>query len=105
MIGYQLQIDDKSAFMSEKERKEYYQNTMSYQFDIFNTYAIQSFTNYPSILSEMYQNHLFRKSLLFNYSNSIKKIILQSKDGSLVKNYGDYLNKKNSECMSTVSFC
>jgi CHAT domain-containing protein len=79
--------------MSEKEKGQFYQ-TISEEFEIFNSYAFLRASSNPKVLSQMYNNQLATKALLLNSSNKLRQRILGSKDTSLIKMYKHWLSEK-----------
>jgi CHAT domain-containing protein/Tfp pilus assembly protein PilF len=72
--------------LSEKEKKQFW-NTVSNDFEAFNTFAIERSKENPTILCNMYDIQLQTKSMLLNSSNRMKKRILNSGDSALIEKF------------------
>lgn len=79
--------------LSEKEKKLFW-NTVSNNFEAFNSFAIKENLENPSILCNMYDLELFIKALLFNSTSKIKRRIINSNDTALINKFRELSDKK-----------
>lgn len=91
--NYLFEIQTFFPTMSEKEKSQFYQ-TLSNDFETFNSYALLRAPSNPGILTTMYNNQLATKALLLNSSNKLRQRILSSKDSSLVRSFKQWLSEK-----------
>jgi CHAT domain-containing protein/Flp pilus assembly protein TadD len=90
----QQQIIRYLPYLSEKEKYDFYFSDQNSSI-IFELFAINRFSQNPSILSDWYNLRLNTKGLLFNTSNKIRQQILKSNDQALIKKYNDWRAKKD----------
>jgi len=65
-------------------------HSINFHFDVFNSFAVQRSAKNPAILEDMYDLQLVFKGLLFNSVKNIRRAVLQSGDGALIRNYQDW---------------
>ena len=75
--------------LSDKEKRLFW-NTVSSNFESFNSYACNRAKYNPAILCNMYDNCLFTKSMLLNSSNRIKQRIVNSGDSNLIEQFREW---------------
>lgn len=91
--NYRAQVKSFFPTMSEQGKMAFYRSIKK-DFEIFNSFVVQNYSKYPSLLEEMYNNQLMYKSLLLNSSKKMKVRILQTEDEALITLYDNYLAKK-----------
>ena len=70
--------------LSENEKAKYW-NSIQGDFEIYNSLALNTYKDDPSVLARMYDNKLATKAILLNSSIKIKERILKYGDPELVK--------------------
>lgn len=93
---YQFQIKQYFPSLSESQRKSFYTSNIASNYELYNSFALKASeeeTLKSEVLSQMYNNRLFTKALLFNSSQKMRERILTSGDSLLVENYQQYLAK------------
>ena len=81
------------APMSEAEKEKFWAKIRT-RFQHFNAFAASKSSQYPVLLTDMYNYQLATKALLLNSTNRIKQQILQSGDKTLKTKYANWLDKK-----------
>jgi CHAT domain-containing protein len=84
-------IDKNFQFLSEKE-KELYFKTVSYKFDVFNSFALRRRTENPGITEYIFNNTLRNKGLLLKSTTAMRNAILSSKDTALINTYNKWIS-------------
>jgi tetratricopeptide (TPR) repeat protein len=93
LSNYLDEIQDFFPQMSEKEKGQFY-NTISHDFEQFNSYAVFRSATNPLTLSRMYNNQLSTKALLLNSSNKLRQRILSSSDTALIHLFKNWVSQK-----------
>jgi tetratricopeptide (TPR) repeat protein len=92
--NYLYEIQSYFPSMSEKEKGQFY-NTISADFEQYNSYTLLRASDNPAVVSRMYNNQLATKALLLNSSNKLRQRILSSSDTSLINMYKKWLSQKD----------
>jgi len=79
--------------LSEREKAKFW-NTIKDDFEFYNTIAFRTMNEDPKMLENVYNNALLTKALLLSSSLKIKEKILNSGDESLIRNYNQWIGKK-----------
>jgi tetratricopeptide (TPR) repeat protein len=90
---YKSHYENNSKSMSEREREQFLE-TLLYNFEIFNSFAVKRYEENPKILVNMLNNRLYFKSILLNTSVKIRESIMSSGDESLISLYDDFLDTR-----------
>lgn len=90
-----IQIEEYFPSLSEKEKTKFYA-TIAPRFEQFNSYALIRRKSNPEYLGKMYDYQLATKALLLNSTNKVRQRILSSGDPGLIKQYRNWLAKKES---------
>lgn len=85
-----FQIQNNFAYLSEAEKERYW-TTLSRNFDIFNSFAVNRYKENPSISQVIYNNHINTKGLLFSSTVQIRNEIQNRRDNNLTKQYNEWL--------------
>ncbi len=78
---------------SERERELYF-NTIKENIEFYNSFYIQRMKENPIVLSEMYDNLINTKGLLFQSTSKIRSHIIQSGNTELIKQYRTWIGLK-----------
>ena len=81
--------------MSEAEKTKYW-DVLQPRFQRFYNFAIDAYTQNPAVLNDVFNFQIATKALLLNSTNKIKNSILSSGDQSLIRDYMDWVSKKES---------
>jgi CHAT domain-containing protein len=81
--------------MSEAEKTKYWE-TLQPRFQRFYNFAIEYSATQPAILADVFQAQIATKALLLNSTNKVKQAILASNNASLIKNYLEWIGKKEA---------
>lgn len=84
--NYRLIIESYFVYLSDKEKKILW-DIINTRFEVFNSFAVSVRNKYPELSSDMYDNQLLTKSMLFNSYNKIRGRILNSGDSTLINDY------------------
>jgi CHAT domain-containing protein/Tfp pilus assembly protein PilF len=79
--------------MSEREKSQFYK-TVSFHFDLFNSFTVTPTNRNSLLLGDMYNNQLATKGMLINAIMQLKNQILRSKDDVLIALYKNWIQKK-----------
>lgn len=79
--------------LSENEKKLFW-NTVSNNFEGFNSFAVKRASENPAITCNMYDMQLYSKALLLNSTSKVRKRILNSNDSNLIDKYKEWADKK-----------
>jgi CHAT domain-containing protein len=83
-INIYLNLIDKTfPFLSENEKGSFY-TTIKFEFEKFNSFAIEYSKLNPSILGDIYNNQLILKGILFHATKKVRERIMNSKNDSLI---------------------
>jgi CHAT domain-containing protein/Flp pilus assembly protein TadD len=93
LSNYLEEIQDFFPQMSEKEKGQFY-NTISHDFEQFNSFAVIRSGIHPASISRMYNNQLATKALLLNSSNKLRQRILSSNDTALIHLFKNWVSQK-----------
>jgi antitoxin component YwqK of YwqJK toxin-antitoxin module/CHAT domain-containing protein len=74
------------SFLSDYEKAKFWEKN-KFDFESFNTFAVQRAEKNPLILGEMYNQRLATKGILLSASNKLRKRIYASRDSSLIRQY------------------
>ncbi|MDH5366501.1 MAG: CHAT domain-containing protein [Cyclobacteriaceae bacterium] len=85
---YKRQYQTQFAFLSEEEKKLFYQGIKEY-FDKFNSFVLQNGEKNKSLYAEIFDNQLISKGLLFNSTKQMREKV--SKDNDLKDTYNQWL--------------
>lgn len=88
------QIENYFPFFTEREKEEFYNNKIKFNFEEFNSFALARSNENPEMLGEMYNNQLLTKALLLNASNKWKQRIKNSGDMKLIREFDDWQTQK-----------
>jgi CHAT domain-containing protein len=88
-------IENQLSHLSEKE-KEAFIMTFNFHFEKFNSFVLKRKSQNPAIVSDMYNNLLVTKALLFNTQNKIRNNILASKNPALIQSFESWQTKRNA---------
>ncbi len=80
-------------YLSENEKHDYWRSIKN-EFEFWNSIALHTANTKPENLITMYNYQLATKSLLLNSSKKVKERIANSGDIDLIKNYDDWVIKK-----------
>ena len=81
-------------YMTEKQRKLYWETEQSLFDNIYPTFAYKYHFSNPSISTFAYDNELFKKGLLLSSSNTIRQSILESNDSILIEQWNELVGIK-----------
>ncbi len=81
------------SFLSEKEKEDYF-NTKSRYFDGFNSFALQTNTQFNNISTTVFDNTVRNKGILLKSSTAMRSAILSSKDTVLINKYNKWISLK-----------
>ncbi len=81
--------------MSEAEKTKYWE-TLQPRFQRFYNFAMDYSATNPAILSDVFNAQIATKALLLNSTNKVKKTILASGNQGLIKNYLNWIGKKEA---------
>lgn len=81
--------------MSEAEKTKYW-DVLQPRFQRFYNFAIDTYAQNPSVLTDVINFQIATKALLLNSTNKVKSLILNSGDPALIKDYKDWVNQKES---------
>ena len=79
--------------MSEAEKTRYW-DKLRPRFERFFAFAIDARSDYPGLISDLYNYHVATKGLLLTATNKIKQEILNSGDDVLIRDYLNWLDQK-----------
>lgn len=88
-------IDNYFMPMSESEKGKFW-NKIRPRFQRYYSFVLDAHTDFPELLSAMYNNHIATKAILLNAGNKIKNTILTGTDEELKQIYNDWLDQKES---------
>ncbi|UXP30966.1 CHAT domain-containing protein [Reichenbachiella agarivorans] len=88
------QIKDFFPAMNENGKLLFYREVKQY-FESFNSFAVNHTNMNQEVLTQMYENQLMIKGLLFNNAIKIQRSVLNSDDQNLKKLYTQLITKKN----------
>lgn len=92
---YISQINKYFAFLSEKEKAEYY-SKMRERFEMFNCYVMLRYKENPDLIADMYDYRLATKALLLNSTKKVRRKILGSGNQLLIDKYNQWRSLKES---------
>jgi CHAT domain-containing protein len=90
---YLNQIDKTFPYLSENEKNQFY-STIKFRFEKFNSFAIKYSKQKPEILSDIYNNQIILKAILFNATKKVRERILNSGDSLLIEKYKRWIDTK-----------
>ena len=82
-------IHQNFSFFSEKEKEKYLQ-TLSFRYELFNSFALNWQPGNPAITSFVFNNALNNKSLLLKSSLSMRIAVSNSVDSGLIATYKEW---------------
>ncbi len=91
--NYINQFNRYFAFLSEQEKGYFYHDIRLF-FDKYNSFILSSAKKNPSLCSQMYNNQLATKALLFHTTQEIRKQVMHSEDKSLKTKYHNWIELK-----------
>ena len=94
VLSHYLQ-DIKNSFpsMSEREKSQFYK-TVSFHFDLFNSFAVAKGNKNMALSGDMYNHQLVTKGMLITASLQLKSQIMKSRDAVLIDLYKSWIQKK-----------
>jgi CHAT domain-containing protein len=81
--------------MSEAEKTKYWE-TLQPRFQRFYNFAIDYSATNPAVLTDVFNAQIATKALLLNSTNKVKKAILASGNQAVIKNYLEWIGKKEA---------
>jgi CHAT domain-containing protein/Flp pilus assembly protein TadD len=81
--------------MSEAEKTKYW-DVLQPRFQRFYNFAVDTYSQNPAVLTEVFNFQIATKALLLNSTNKIKSAILNSGDQALIRDYTEWVSKKES---------
>lgn len=93
LATYLKELQNNFPAMSEREKSQFYK-TVSFHFDLFNSFAVSPDNKNTRLLGDMYNHQLATKGMLINASLQLKSQILKSKDAELIDLYKTWVQKK-----------
>jgi CHAT domain-containing protein/tetratricopeptide (TPR) repeat protein len=81
------EVSNNFPILSEREQQLYLRNTMSYEYHIFNSFALQRKNSNPGITGLVYDTALRNKGLLMKSSTAMRNNVLNSGDTALISTY------------------
>jgi len=96
---YHNHIRDYFPFLSEKEKTSFYA-MIKERYDLFNCYVLENYESNPSLIGEMYNNHIAGKAILLKDIISIRQNIKNSGNEELLKLFDKW--QKNKEELSKL---
>jgi hypothetical protein len=87
------QIDNNFSMLSEKEKGLFYKS-FSNNFEQFTSFSAKRYQENPAISTEVYNNTLATKALLFSAGDKMRTRILGSKDETLIALFEQWKAKK-----------
>ena len=93
LATYLKDLQNNFPSMSEREKSQFYK-TVSFHFDLFNSFTVSPANTNARLLGDMYNHQLATKGMLINASLQLKSQILKSKDAGLIDLYKSWVQKK-----------
>jgi len=90
---YMEYIEQYFPTLSDKEKNKYWNNIRG-DFELYNSLALRYAVEKPSALGIMYNNKLATKAILLSSSIKVRQNIISSGDQELIKQYEEWLSKK-----------
>jgi len=81
--------------MSESEKTKYW-DVLQPRFQRFYNFAIDTYAQNPAVLNDVFNFQIATKALLLNSTNKVKSSILNSGNQVLIRDYMDWVSKKES---------
>ncbi|TAF31862.1 MAG: CHAT domain-containing protein [Cytophagales bacterium] len=89
------QLENLIPTFSEKERIAYFKSIASF-FTNFQDFTLAYYKQKPQIVSELYNQTLLTKGIVFASTQKMRKQILNSGDSSLIKDYDNWKTQKDA---------
>ena len=89
-------IDKNFYGFSEKERQQFYDQRISYNFEYYTDYALRRITTAPSLSGWIYNNRMATKGLLLQSTEKVRLRIMNSDDTELKNKFIVWKLKKNN---------
>ena len=105
-VKKQSQVQHYFPFLSDNEKKEFYENKLSASQEIFKSFCLNRYNGKKAIAADLYNDQLSTKGLLLNNSAKWKHRIKTSGDKKLFNLYNEWetnQNKLNKLYQSTDS--
>ena len=93
LASYLKDLQNNFPSMSEREKSQFYK-TISFHFDLFNSFTVSPSNKNTILLGDMYNHQLATKGMLINASLQLKSQILKSKNAELIELYRLWIQKK-----------
>ncbi len=93
LTSYLKELQNNFPAMSEREKSQFYK-TVSFHFDLFNSFTVSTANQNTLLLGDMYNHHLATKGMLISASLQLKSQILKSKNAELIELYKTWVQKK-----------
>lgn len=81
--------------MSEAEKTKYW-DVLSPRFQRFYNFAVETSSQNPAVIQDLYDYQIATKALLLNSTNKVKQSIISGKDTQLIKDYTSWLDQKET---------
>jgi CHAT domain-containing protein/tetratricopeptide (TPR) repeat protein len=85
------EVSNNFPILSEREQQLYLANTISYEYHIFNSFALQRKNTNPAITGLVYDTALRNKGLLMKSSTAMRNNVLSSGDTALISTYNQWI--------------
>ncbi len=89
-------VDKNFYGFSEKERQQFYDNRISYNFEYYTGYALRRINTTPELSGWIYNNRIATKGLLLQSTEKVRLRIMNSDDTELKNKFIAWRLKKNS---------
>lgn len=92
--NYYYQVDVTFPALTEEEKAKFYYNNIRPSFDKFNAFAVQTRTEVPEVIGEVYNHQINTKAVIMMATEKVKQGIKSLNDPVLTQQFEDWQSLK-----------